>query len=337
MVKNRPMMVAELSANHNGSLSTALNTITAAANVGADAVKFQTWHPDLMCVDKAYTIKSGKWAGQNLSVLYDKAHTPWEWHKRLFDWAETCGIVAFSTPFDMPSLQLLENLNCPMYKVASFELTDTRLITAIANTGKPMIISTGMANREEVERAAQAAVDGGCQDLTLLKCTSAYPAPASEANLATMHDYMQYMRRLKRSAWGLSDHTIEPAVAIAAAALGASVIEKHFTLHRSNGGLDAEFSVEPHEFEVTARACRIAAKAVGSVSYGPTASESTELRRTLHFRRAVKAGQEITEADVVASRPGTGADPHQIGFYLGRQATRDIEAATPLTPDCVHN
>ena len=329
-----PMIVAELSANHNGSLSTALNTITAAARAGADAVKFQTWDQPLMCQNNGYFIKTGKWAGHNLYRLYAEAWTPWSWHQELFDWAKECKIKAFSTPFDLPSLKFLETMNCPMYKVASFELNDHQLIQAIAKTGKPMIMSTGMANRHEVEMAAAAAIDAGCQNLTLLKCTSAYPAPADEANLATMHDYMQYMRRIERSAWGLSDHTTGSTVAIAAAALGASVIEKHFTLHRGNG-LDDAFSMEPHEFDQMAKACRIAAKAVGRVSYGPTASESLELRRSLYIRRDMKPGETLQEQDIVSSRPNLGADPYSIGAYVNRQITKEIKAGTPLTVDCI--
>ena len=330
-----PMIVAELSANHNGSLSTALNTITAAARAGADAVKFQTWSPDLMCVAKGYTIKTGKWSGMNLADLYDTAWTPWNWHQELFDWAKACKIKAFSTPFDRPSLQFLETLDCPMYKVASFELNDHRLISAIASTGKPMIMSTGMANRHEVEMAAAAAIDAGCKNMTLLKCTSAYPAPPEEANLATMHDYMQYMRRIERSAWGLSDHTPGSTVAIAASALGAAVIEKHFILHHTIASPDAAFSMEPPEFELMARACRIAAKAVGRVSYGPTASESLELRRSLYIRRDMKPGETLQEQDIVSSRPNLGADPYSIGAYVNRQITKEIKAGTPLTVDCI--
>jgi len=329
-----PMIVAELSANHNGSLSIALNTITAAARAGADSIKLQTWDPKLMCLNKGYTIQRGKWAGQNLFNLYSQAWTPWNWHQELFDWAKACKIKAFSTPFDLSSLEFLEKLNCPMYKVASFELNDHRLIRAIASTGKPMIMSTGMANRHEVEMAAATAIDAGCKNMTLLKCTSAYPAPPEEANLATMHDYMQYMRRIERSAWGLSDHTPGSTVAIAAAALGAAVIEKHFTLRRGNG-LDDDFSMEPQDFKTMAYACRIAARAVGSVSYGPTASESLELRRSLYIRRDMKPGETLQEQDIVSSRPNLGADPYSIGAYVNRQITKEIKAGTPLTVDCI--
>jgi len=332
---NAPFIVAEIGANHNGSLSVALNTITAAARAGADSIKIQTWHPALMCLNKGYTIQRGKWAGQNLFNLYAQAYTPWDWHEQMFDWANHCGIQAFSTPFDLPSLHFLEQLDCPMYKVASFELNDHRLIRAIASTGKPMIMSTGMANRHEVEMAASTAIDAGCQNLTLLKCTSAYPAPPEEANLATMHDYMQYMRRIDRSAWGLSDHTQGSTVAIAAAALGAAVIEKHFILHHTIASPDAAFSMEPHEFELMAKACRIAAKAVGSVSYGPTASESLELRRSLYIRRDMKPGETLQEQDIVTSRPNQGADPYTIGAYIGRTIDKETKAGTPLTPDCV--
>lgn len=331
----RPLIVAELSCNHGGSLGTAIQTIRAAANAGADAVKFQTWHQGLMCIDRGYYIKSGKWAGQNLAQLYERAWTPWEWHEDLFDFAHKMGIMAFSTPFDHPSLLLLEGLMCPIYKVASFELVDHQLIRAIARTGKPMIMSTGMANRHEVEMAAEAAIEAGCQDLTLLKCTSAYPAPPSEMNLRTMPDYMQFMRRIRHSAYGLSDHTIGSAAAVAAVAMGAAVIEKHFILDRKMGGPDAEFSMEPDEFKRMADDCRIAAKATGDISYGPTASENPELRRSLYFARAMKPGERIQEQDLITSRPNLGADPYSIGAYIDRIITKEVQAGTPLTPDSI--
>jgi pseudaminic acid synthase len=335
MRSNNLFIVAELSCNHGGSLTTALETIEAAARAGADAVKFQTWQPESMCIDKSYVIKSGPWQGQNLAALYNQARTPWDWHYAMFDRARDCGLIAFSTPFDAPSLRMLESLDCPIYKVASFELVDHQLIRAIAKTGKPMIMSTGMATQKEVEMAAQAAIDAGCQDLTLLKCTSAYPAPPEEMNLRTMASYMQFMRWIRRSAYGLSDHTLGSAVAVAAVAMGASVIEKHFILDRRLGGPDAAFSMEPHEFKQMADDCRVAAKAIGDISYGPTASENTELRRSLYFARAMKPGETVQEQDLITSRPNLGADPYSIGAYLGKIITKEVQAGTPLTPDCM--
>ncbi len=331
-----PMIVAELSCNHNGSLETALKTIEAAALAGADACKFQTWDPALMCLDKGYIIKSGKWAGQTLADLYGKAWTPWEWHSRLFDEAFRWNMVAFSTPFDLPSLWFLETLDCPMYKVASFELTDHGLIQAIAKTGKPMIMSTGMATNTEVKMAVTKAIGAGCTDLTVLKCTSAYPAQPEDANLATIADMKEWLT-LSTVKWnvGLSDHTLGSAVAVAAVALGATVIEKHFILDRSMGGPDAEFSMEPHEFKRMVEDCRIAARAIGSVSYGPTASENTELRRSLYIRRDMKPGETLQEQDIVTSRPNQGADPHTIGAYIGRTIAKEIKAGTPLTANCI--
>jgi len=331
-----PFMVCELSANHNGSLETALKTIEAAAMAGADAVKFQTWSPDLMCVAKNYTIKTGKWAGQNLADLYDTAWTPWNWHSRLFDEAWRWNLMPFSTPFDLPSLEFLETLDCPMYKVASFELTDIRLIEAIAKTRKPMIMSTGMATDNEAKMAATKAIGSGCRDLTMLKCTSAYPASPEDANLATIADMKEWLT-LSTVKWnvGLSDHTLGSAVAVAAVALGATVIEKHFILDRSMGGPDAEFSMEPHEFKRMAEDCRIAAKAIGSVSYGPTASENTELRRSLYIRRDMKPGETLQEQDIVTSRPNQGADPYTIGNYIGRTIAKETPAGTPLTANCI--
>lgn len=268
-------MVAEMSANHLGSLARAHAIVEAAAQAGADAVKLQTFTPEQM-VDAGKVIETGPWAGRLAIELYREAHTPRAWHQELFDHANQVGLVAFSSVFHPDDVDFLETIGCPIYKIASFEMTDTDLIRYAASTGKPLIISTGMATEEEIGVAAAAADNSS--DLTLLKCTSAYPADASEANLLTMQTLTYYPRC---RATGLSDHTMGIGVAIAAVALGASVIEKHLTISRADGGPDAGFSMEPLEFAQLVTECRRAASAIGEVRYGPTATEapSTLLRR----------------------------------------------------------
>ena len=275
------IIVAELSCNHQGSLDRAMALVDAAADAGADAIKLQTWTPGTMVSDRSYVMTDGPWKGQNLSKLYEEAWTPWEWHNDLFDRAEAQGMKAFSTPFDLKALAFLEELGCPLYKIASFSLINLSLIRAIAATRKPIIISTGMATEPEIWAALDASsiskpgIWG--QWATLLKCTSAYPADASDANLATMVD----IGKTFGARIGLSDHTPGIGVAVAAAALGATVIEKHLTLLRADGGPDAAFSMEPDEFKAMATACRQATAAIGPVRYGPTESEKPmlEIRR----------------------------------------------------------
>jgi len=269
----KPFIVAELSCNHQGSLDRALALVDAVVDAGADAIKLQTWTPGSMVQDHTYVMRTGPWRGRNLANLYHEAHTPWEWHPVIFDYAQKQGIEAFSTPFDVGALEFLESLNCPRYKVASFSLINLPLIRAIAETRTPIILSTGMATEEEINAAIDAS---GYNDLTLLKCTSAYPADASDANLATMQDMAAFYGNS-----GLSDHTPGIGVAVAAAALGATVIEKHLTLLRADGGPDAAFSMEPDEFKQMVTACRQAAAAIGTVRYGPTEAElpMLEVRR----------------------------------------------------------
>jgi pseudaminic acid synthase len=271
---NLPFIVAEMSANHLGSLDRAREIIEVAADMGADAIKLQTFNPDQMCAaDKI--IETGPWAGRNAVDLYREAQTPREWHQQLFEWGKENGLVVFSSPFHRDDVDFLETLDCPIYKIASFEVTDTSLISHAAFTGKPLIISTGMATREEIREAIAAANDCpiGTPTPVLLKCTSAYPADATEANLATMVD----MNKLWGVDIGLSDHTPGHAVAVAATALGAIVIEKHLTLSRKDGGPDAGFSMEPYEFQQMVKACREAAAAIGTVQYGPTPGEAASM------------------------------------------------------------
>ena len=278
-----PFIVAELSCNHGGSLDRALELVRAAADAGANAVKLQTWTPGTMVSDHAAVMETGPWAGQNLAKLYEEAHTPWHWHKPIFDYAQSRGIEAFSTPFDVGALEFLETLGCPRYKIASFEIIDLDLIKSVAATGKPLIMSTGMATRKEIALATVAAYSQKCRDLTLLKCTSAYPASAEDANLATMQ---ALARGYPWCGVGLSDHTRGIGVAVGAAALGATVIEKHLTLLRADGGPDAAFSMEPDEFEDMVIACRQAAAAIGRVYFGPTIAEMpmVEVRRIRNVR-----------------------------------------------------
>lgn len=280
----KPLFVAELSANHLGSMDRAVRLVHAAKAAGADAVKLQTFTPEQM-VDASATLKSGPWAGCSLLDLYREAHTPREWHKPLFELIRELGMVAFSSAFHPEDVDFLETLGCPMYKIASFELNDHELISHAARTGKPLVISTGMATLEEISEAACVASLAGCRDLTILKCTSAYPAPASEANLAAMRN-LAIIPRCK--AFGLSDHTMGHSVALAASVMGASMIEKHLTMARVDGGPDAAFSMEPDEFAEMVTECRRAVDAIGEVRYGPTTAEAAHvsLRRSSGGKRA---------------------------------------------------
>lgn len=292
---------AELSANHNGSLERALAIVDAAADAGATLFKLQTWMPDTMCLDRTYTLKSGRWAGMNLFDLYREAHLPWEWHKPIFDRCAERGIECFSAPFDRESVDFLETLGCSRYKIASFELVDLELIRYAASKYNPMILSTGMASLDEI-KAAQRACEEYTTPITFLQCTSAYPADASDANLLTMRSMNI------KTGWpvGLSDHTPGIGVAVAAVALGAVMIEKHLTLSRADGGLDASFSMEPHEFKQMVTECRRAAAAIGTPIYGCGPNESTELRRSLYWAKDIEAGEVITADHLRTARPSQG-------------------------------
>jgi N-acetylneuraminate synthase len=326
----RVAVVAELSANHHGNLQQALALVDAAARASAHAVKIQTWHPDLMVLDRAHVLERGPWAGKRLVDLYAEAHTPWEWHAPIFERAAERGIVGFTSVFDRESLDYLERHHrCPVYKVASFELVDLQLIQAIAKTGKPIILSAGMATRLEIEEAVAAARTAGALDITVLKCTSAYPAGPEAANLRTLRDIAERFGVRP----GLSDHTTGVGVAIAAAALGAKVIEKHLKIHRDAGGLDGAFSIDPEGMALLVAGVEAAAVAPGDAVYGPTIAEGPqlELRRSLYLAKPVRAGETLTAQHIRTARPARGLSPRYLGRLIGRQALCDAPAGTPLT------
>jgi len=331
-----PFIIAEMSGNHNQSLERALAIVDAAAAAGGDAVKIQTDTADTMTLDIAageffIADQESLWKGESLYRLYEKAHTPWEWHKTIFDRCREHGIMGFSTPFDDSSVDFLEELDVPCYKIASFENVDLPLIRKVARTGKPMIASTGMTTVSELEDLVRVARENGCRDLTLLKCTSSYPASAEGTNLRTI----PHMRELFNCGVGLSDHTLGIGVAVASIALGASVIEKHFTLSRADGGVDAAFSLEPDEMAQLVRECRAAALAMGEVRYEIAEQEKKSLRfrRSLYIVEDMKAGDAITEENVRRIRPGHGLSPKYNGMILGKRINRDVKRGTPMSWD----
>jgi len=326
-----PYVIAELSANHNGKLETALKIVEAAKAAGADAVKLQTYRPDTItmdCDNEDFRIRGGLWDGRTLYELYQEAHMPWDWHRPLFDHARKLGITIFSSPFDSTAVDLLEDLGAPAYKIASFELIDLPLIRYAASTGKPMIMSTGMANEEEIHEAIAAAQDGGCSEILILHCVSGYPAPADQYNLRTISD----MASRFGVPVGLSDHTIGNATAIASVTVGACLIEKHFTLDRNGGGPDDSFSLEPPELEALCRDVRIAWQALGQVSYERTESEkgNVQFRRSLYVVQDIKAGDQFTKDNLRSIRPGFGLPPKNYDRIIGRHAMYDISGGTPL-------
>lgn len=331
-----PYIIAELSANHNGRLDTALAIIEEAKKAGADAIKLQTYTADtitLDCDDEAFQIRGGLWDGKSLYKLYQEAHMPWEWHKPLFEHARKHRITTFSSPFDNTAVDLLEDLNAPAYKIASFEAVDLPLIRYVASTGKPMIISTGMADAEEIQEAVAAAREGGCKELAILHCVSGYPAPAEDYNLRTLPDMIQRFGLVT----GLSDHTLDNTTAIASVVMGASIIEKHFTLDRSGGGPDDSFSLEPGELAALCRDSKTAWSAMGRVDYGRKSSEqgNVQFRRSLYFVKALRAGETITPDAVRSVRPGYGAAPKFLGEVLGKRVRQDVTVNTPVRLDCL--
>ncbi len=333
-ISKRPYVVAELSANHNGSLDQAKRLIDAANAAGADAVKIQTYRPDTITLNSDapdFQITEGLWAGRTLYELYEWAHTPWEWHGPLFEHARNVGITLFSSPFDPTAVDLLEDLDTPAYKVASFEAVDLPLIRYIASKGKPMIISTGMADAEEIGEAVAAAREGGCEELALLHCVSGYPAPPGDYNLRTLPDMAERFGVVT----GLSDHTLDNATAIASVALGASIIEKHFTLDRSGGGPDDSFSLEPQELADLCKSVKTAWEALGAVDYGRKSSEraNVKFRRSLYFVKDIPAGGVITADAVRSVRPGYGAAPKLIGSIVGKKVRYNTKADTPVKID----
>lgn len=329
-----PYVIAEMSANHNGRLETALAIIRAAKEAGADAVKMQTYTPDTITLDSdapEFRIKGGLWDGRTLYDLYREAHTPWEWHKPLFDEARRLGITIFSSPFDRTAIDFLEDLNAPAYKIASFEAIDLPLIRYAAGTGKPLIISTGMADADEIAEAIAAARDGGCRELAILHCVSGYPAPAADYNLRTIPDMIARFGLVT----GLSDHTLSNATAIASVALGASLIEKHFTLDRKGGGPDDSFSLEPAELAALSTAARTAWEALGEVNYARKGSEAgnMQFRRSLYFVRDMAKGDTITPDSVRSVRPGYGLAPKYLDTILGGVVSEDTRKNTAVTID----
>ena len=328
----KPYIVAEVSANHAGSFDRCLRIIDAAKYAGADAVKLQTYNPDTMVADRTYVIPDGPWAGQRLWDLYNQAMTPLVWHADLFDYCKVIGITCFSTPFDETAVDFLERLDCPMYKIASFELTDLPLLRKVAKTGKPMILSTGMAAKDEIQEAVYTIRTTSESHITLLKCTSAYPAKPEDANLATLPD----MAREMMVDVGVSDHTLGLAVPIASVVLGGTFIEKHLTLD-DLPTLDSAFSLKPDEFRMMVAAVRNAAKAVGTVQYGKQASESSSyaFRRSVYAVADIRKGEALTENNVKTRRPALGAPAKHYPELLKRTAAIDIKAGMPITWDSV--
>lgn len=326
-----PYVIAEISANHNGKLDTAIKIIEEAKKAGADAVKLQTYKPDTITLDcdaDEFLIKGGLWDGRTLFDLYQEAHMPWEWHAPLFQYARDIGITIFSSPFDKTAVDLLENLGAPAYKIASFEAIDLPLIKYVAGTGKPMIISTGMADVTEIEEAIAAARDGGCNQLAILHCVSGYPAPAADYNLNTIPDMIRRFGLVT----GLSDHTLDNTTAIASVVLGASIIEKHFTLDRTGGGPDDSFSLEPAELAELCRGARTAWESLGKIDYGRKSSEqgNVKFRRSLYFVKDLKEGDLITDDSVRSVRPGFGVPPKYLEQIVGVRAKRDVLRNTPV-------
>lgn len=329
---NPPYVIAEMSANHNGSIDTAFRIIEAAKQAGADAVKLQTYRPDTITLDcdtEEFRIHGGLWEGKTLYQLYAEAHLPWEWHAPLFEHARKQDITIFSSPFDNTAVDLLEDLNTPAYKIASFEAVDLPLIKYVARTGKPMIISTGMADAEEIEEAIAAARDGGCKQLAVLHCVSGYPAPAADYNLRTIPDMIQRFGLVT----GLSDHTLDNTTAITSVAVGASIIEKHFTLDRSGGGPDDSFSLEPAEMASLCHGTRTAWEAMGKIDYGRKSSEqgNVKFRRSLYFVKDMAVGDRIDMANIRSVRPGFGLPPKYLNDLIGKQLRRSVTKNTPVT------
>lgn len=329
--KYEPYIIAEMSANHNGDINTAFRIIEEAKRAGADAVKIQTYTPDTITLNSNlpdFQIKGGLWDGKTLYELYEWAHTPWDWHKPLFEHAKKVGIPIFSSPFDTTAVDLLEDLNAPAYKIASFEAVDLRLIRYVAATGKPLIISTGMADAEEIQEAITAAREGGCKELAVLHCVSGYPAPAEDYNLRTIGDMIARFGLVT----GLSDHTLDNTTAIGSVVLGASIIEKHFTLDRNGGGPDDSFSLEPADLELLCANVKAAWQAVGRVDYGLKSSEqgNVKFRRSLYWVKDLPAGNVIKESDFRSTRPGYGLSPKYSEILLGKVLAHDVRACSPV-------
>lgn len=329
----KPFIIAEMSGNHNQSLERALEIVEAAAKSGVHALKIQTYTADTLTLDVEnddFLIKDedSLWKSRKLHDLYNEAYTPWEWHKPIFDRAKELGMIAFSTPFDDTAVDFLETLDVPLYKIASFENTDLPLIKKVALTGKPMIVSTGMATAAELDELVRTAKENGCKDLILLKCTSTYPATPENTNIATI----PHMRDLFDVQVGLSDHTLGTGVAVAAVALGATVIEKHFTLNRADGGVDSAFSMEPSEMKALVEETERAWQAIGKITYGPTEKEKASLkfRRSIYVAKDIKAGEIFTEENIRIVRPGYGLEPKYYPTLLNKIAKKNYIMGTPI-------
>ena len=332
--ENPPFIIAEMSGNHNQSLDRALEIVESAAETGAHALKLQTYTADTMTLNLKegdFFIDDPKslWSGKSLYELYEKAYTPWEWHQPIFDRCRELGMIGFSTPFDETAVDFLESLEVPCYKIASFENTDLPLVRKVASTGKPMIISTGMASIAELDETVRAAREAGCEDLILLKCTSTYPATPENSNLKTI----PHLQELFQVQVGLSDHTLGVGAGVASVALGATVIEKHFTLSRADGGVDSAFSMEPYEMKQLVIESERAWQALGVVRYGSTKAEekSRVFRRSLYIAEPVQQGEALTKENLRCIRPGLGLPPKYYEVFLGKQAKRDIPAGTPVS------
>lgn len=332
----KPYIIAELSANHNGKIETALESIEVAAKCGVDAIKIQSYSPDTMTIDcdkEDFQVQGGLWDGYKLYDLYDWAQTPFEWHEQLFNKAKEVGVTLFSTPFDETAVDLLESLDAPAYKLASFEITDLPLIKHIAKTGKPLIISTGMANLEEIADAIDTARKNGCQELIVLHCISAYPAPIEQANLATIADISKRFNVIS----GLSDHTLGTVVSVSSVALGACLIEKHFTLDRNDKGPDSEFSLEPEDLVRLVNETKAAHQAIGTAGYErkPVEEASMKFRRSLYFIKDIKQGEMITEKHIHRIRPGYGLAPKYYQKLLGKKVNQNITRGTATSWDLI--
>ena len=321
-----PYVIAEMSANHNGDINNAKELIKSASAAGADAIKIQSYKPDTITLNSTseeFMINDGGlWDGRSLFDLYEEAHMPWDWHKPLFEFSKKIGLTIFSSPFDKTAVDLLEDLNAPAYKIASFEVIDIPLIKYVASTKKPMIISTGMANEDEISEALETAKSNGCNEIALLHCVSSYPASPTDYNLRTIVD----MESRFKVRVGISDHTIENTTAVTSIAFGACIIEKHFTLDRSGGGPDDSFSLEPSELKNLCSSSKIAWSSLGKISYKLKAAEAPNIkfRRSLYFINNLKKGDTITASDIASVRPGYGIPPKNFDLILGKKVTKDI-------------
>lgn len=333
---HEPYVICEMSGNHNGSLERAITLLEAAAATGADAIKMQSYTADTITIDHDgpdFTVEGGLWDGRTLYDLYGEAQTPFEWHEPLFNRARELGVTLFSSPFDESAVDLLEELGAPAYKIASFEAVDLPLVAYVASKGKPMIISTGMANLDEIGEAVQTARDNGCDQLVLLHCISSYPAPDEQSNVRTVPDLAERFGVVS----GLSDHTFGSAVAVSSIALGGCVVEKHFTLARADGGPDSAFSLEPDEFKSLVEDCKRAWRSLGKATYDLQGSESAsvQFRRSLYVVQDVAAGENLTRDNVRSIRPGQGLAPKHLPEVLGKTASRDLKRGEPLLWDAI--